>query len=120
VSRTRSISRRGGVAGRRVGSGRCCAGSSLTPLGVEAGFELFDRGDHSGEVGFDLPIHLDQPGASAALTSGDQGAGAGELVAVLAEELAVRQEVRAGEAGFSELNDQVGRCVAPMCAAGSE
>src|SRR6476646_9437683 len=69
-------------------------------FGCLRGFEGVDDGVEVAEHG---AVHLDQALVAASLGSGDQFEGLLPLRVVLGQELAGREEHRAGQTGFSEL-----------------
>jgi hypothetical protein len=71
---------------------------------------VVQRGDDLVEVVGDLTVHLDQPGLAACFGGGDDLQDLVAVLAVLGQELGGGEEHRAGETGFSELNDQGGFC----------
>jgi len=78
--------RRAGCAGARPGACRAASAGSGEPA---------DDGD---QVLFDGPVHLGHPLLATLLGLADQGAGLGELAAVLGQELGGGNEDRAGQA----------------------
>jgi hypothetical protein len=72
------------VARQSGGSGCCPASRRFQPL---------DAVDHASEADLDALVHLDKALVAAGLPGGDEFAGAGELVAVLIQELAEPRRV---------------------------
>jgi hypothetical protein len=67
---------------------------------------LVDLADHAVQVVQDLLVHLDYAGLALALRDVEERERAAVLLAQLGQELRPSEEDGAGQAGFSELNDQ--------------